>query len=173
VYDPRDGHLHWHFDRLARYRLQRADGRPVRTSSKVGFCFGSTDAIDLSLPQAPWRPARSADRCAARRPEARSVSMDIQVGWGDQYDQRLPGQAFDITDLPNGDYRLEIVVDPTGRLLQASRANDRASRWLSLGGRPGARTVSTDDGPLDAQRPARTFSCHLPSRRLATAESGD
>ena len=113
------------------------------TSDKVGFCFGSTDAIDLLAPAARWNPPFATDGCASGRPNARAVRMSVQVGWGDQYDQTLPGQTLDVTDLPNGSYGLEIVVDPRRRLVQASRANDRVvRRQILLGGQPGARTVT-------------------------------
>ena len=106
------------------------------TSDKVGFCFGSTDAIDLARPAARWNPPFATDGCASGRPNARAVRMSVQVGWGDQYDQTLPGQTLDVTDLPNGSYGLEIVVDPRRRLVQASRANDRVVRPILLGGQP-------------------------------------
>ena len=172
VYDVRDGHLHWHFDGLARYRLLDAGGRPVLISDKVGFCFGSTDAIDLARPAARWNPPFATDGCASGRPAARSVRMALQVGWGDQYDQTLPGQSLDVTDLPNGPYGLEVAVDPRRRLVQSSRANDRVVRPIVLGGRPGARTVTvpawkgvdTEAALREAPSAAtatRTFACVL------------
>jgi hypothetical protein len=141
VYDVRDGHLHWHFDGLARYRLLLPDGTVALESTKVGFCFGSTDAIDLSLSQAVWNPPWGGDGCASGRPGARRVRMAVQVGWGDQYDQTLPGQALDVTDLPNGRYELEIAVDPGRRLVQADRTNDVVRRGFVLGGTRAARTL--------------------------------
>lgn len=183
VYDVRDGHLHWHFDGLARYRLLDVRGRPVLTSDKIGFCFGSTDAIDLARPAARWNPPFATDGCASGRPGARSVRMAVQVGWGDQYDQTLPGQTLDVTDLPNGRYGLEIAVDPRRRLVQASRANDRVVRPIVLGGRPGARTVTVPawkgidteaalrETPFAAAAAAtaRTFTCVLPTPAGASA----
>ena len=174
VYDVRDGHLHWHFDGLARYRLLDAGGRAVQASDKIGFCFGSTDAIDLARPAARWNPPFATDGCASGRPGARTVHMSVQVGWGDQYDQTLPGQTLDVSDLPNGRYGLEIAVDPRRRLVQASRANDRVVRPLVLGGRPGARTVTVpawkgvDTEAALREAPAaasttRTFACVLPT----------
>ena len=99
--------------------------------------------------------------------------MSVQVGWGDQYDQTLPGQTSTSTDLPNGTYGLEVVVDPRRRLVQASRANDRVVRPILLGGQPGARTVTVpawkgvDTEAALREAPAasatRTFSCVLPA----------
>jgi hypothetical protein len=167
VYDVRDGHLHWHFDGLARYRLLRADGRVAASSAKVGFCFGSTDAIDLSLPDARWNPPFGGDGCASGRPGASRVRMGLAVGWGDQYDQTLAGQALDVTDLPNGRYDLEITVDPRRRLVQSDRTNDVVRRALVLGGRPGHRTVRVPAWRgVDAERSVaasdREPFCRLP-----------
>jgi hypothetical protein len=68
--------------------------------------------------------------------------MWIGPGWGDEYDQITPGQALDITGVPNGTYRIQILADPDRKLLESSRANNESLRTIVLGGEPGARTVT-------------------------------
>ncbi len=159
VYDVRDGHLHWHFDGLARYRLLDAGGRPVLISDKVGFCFGSTDAIDLARPAARWNPPFATDGCASGRPAARSVRMALQVGWGDQYDQTLPGQSLDVTDLPNGALRARgrrRSAPPAGAVLARERPRRPAHRARRpprrADGRPCRRGRASTPRPRCARR---------------------
>ena len=59
-WDPREGHLHWHFEDIAQYDLVAADGSITR-SGKQAFCLAPTDPIDLTL---PGRGAAGRDRPA-------------------------------------------------------------------------------------------------------------
>jgi hypothetical protein len=138
VSDSRSGHGHWHYERMARYRLRDAAGRVVARSGKVGFCLVNSMPVDMGFERSAWTltPPFGGD-CGARRP-----SMRIDPGWGDLYHQSVPGQALDLRRVPNGTYSLEIAVNPDGAILEATRANDVAARTIVLGGRPGARTVA-------------------------------
>ena len=69
-------------------------------------------------------------------------ARDAAGGWGDTYFQGLPGQSFDITDLPNGTYFIAVKANPTGELYERSAANNVRYRRVILGGAPGARTVT-------------------------------
>jgi hypothetical protein len=140
VYDPEDGHFHWHYNRLARYRLLDARGRPVRTSGKIGFCFIPTDVIDLPL-GAPVPGPDDTQLADCGNSFSWSVKMTLPAGFGDEYNQSVSGQALDVTSLPNRRYGLEVTIDPPHRLLQRTFANDRSVRVIVLGGSRGARTV--------------------------------
>jgi hypothetical protein len=65
----------------------------------------------------------------------------LDVGWGDTYQQYLPGQSFDITDLPNGTYFIQVKANPEGKLYETDTANNESPRKIILRGRPGQRTV--------------------------------
>jgi hypothetical protein len=52
------------------------------------------------------------------------------VGWGDIYHRRLPGQSIDITDLPDGTYRLWATADQAGFFRESNDANN--STWADL-----------------------------------------
>jgi hypothetical protein len=69
------------------------------------------------------------------------IRETLEAGWGDTYGQYLPGQAFDITGLPNGAYTVEVIANPDGHLLETDQHNNTAVRTVVLGGEPGARTV--------------------------------
>jgi hypothetical protein len=65
----------------------------------------------------------------------------MPIGWGDTYEQFLPGQAFDITNLPNGTYYIEIIANPGKVLHETNYRNDVSLRKIILGGTPAHRTV--------------------------------
>jgi hypothetical protein len=140
-WDPRDGHTHWHFTDFARYRLLDADLRPAAAGGKEAYCLANTDAIDYTLPRANWRPGNTDlhTSCGAR--QSMSVRQVLDIGNGDTYGRGLPGQSFDITNLPNGTYHIEITANPDGKLYESDVRNNVALRRVVLGGTAGARTV--------------------------------
>jgi hypothetical protein len=50
--------------------------------------------------------------------------MGLSIGWGDQYHRSLPGQYIDITGLPDGNYRLKVIVDYDGGFQETDDANN-------------------------------------------------
>jgi hypothetical protein len=140
-YDTRDGHHHWHFTDFARYRLLDADKSFVRRSRKEAFCLAPTDAIDLTLPTANWQPGSTGLSTACGGAESIWIREILDVGWGDTYHQSLPGQSFDITDVPNGTYFVEVATNPVNNLRERTRANNVAYTKIRLGGSPGRRTA--------------------------------
>jgi hypothetical protein len=140
-YDNQQGHHHWHFEQFAQYRLLRADKRLAVRSRKVGFCIAPTDAVDMLLPHATWQPALVGLDGQCGSPGALWVKEYLPVGWGDTYGQFKAGQAFDITDLPNGVYYIEIIANPQHRLYELSSAGNVSLRKVIIGGTTGHRTV--------------------------------
>lgn len=144
VYDTRPGHHHWHFEQFARYSLLTAgQSQVVRRSQKQGFCITWTGPIDLTIQNAVWNPGLSGlstASCGYGR-GALWVREVLPVAWGDTYYQSIPGQSFDITDLPNGAYLIQVTANPKGQLVEGSTSNNTQLRRVILGGRPGHRTV--------------------------------
>ncbi len=128
-----DGHHHWHVLRVANYRLVRLDeeGREVEGAeghidAKVGFCFFDSDKeLDLFGPD---EAVFSHETCGDE--DDTEFRMGLSPGWGDTYDWSLPGQSFDISDLPDGPYRLWAVADEQGWFQEASRENN--TTWVIL-----------------------------------------
>ncbi len=141
-YDADPGHEHWHFTQFAAYRLLGADKHQVVRSQKEGFCLAPTDAIDLTVPGAVWNPGTIGLWSACGDASAIWTRETLPAGWGDTYFQSLPGQSFDITDLPNGTYFIQVQADPTGEIYERSSTNDTQVREVILGGVPGNRTVT-------------------------------
>jgi hypothetical protein len=140
-WDPRPGHLHWHFTNFASYRLLDADQVEVVRSQKEAFCLANTDPIDLFVPNANWRPNATDLHSACGNEQSTSVREVLEVGSGDTYTQTLPGQSFDITGLPNGTYYVEIIANPDGVLHETDTTDNVALRRIQLGGTAGVRTV--------------------------------
>ncbi|MGL5858026.1 MAG: lysyl oxidase family protein [Angustibacter sp.] len=141
-YDPRPGHTHWHFTDFATYQLLGADGKKIVRSEKESFCLVPTDSVDLTRPGAQWQPESTGLDTACGGPNALGLREVLPAGWGDTYGQYLPGQSFDITDLPNGVYYVQVLANPVQNLIETDTTNNESRRKIILGGTTGARTVT-------------------------------
>ncbi|MFF7447477.1 MULTISPECIES: lysyl oxidase family protein [unclassified Streptomyces] len=140
-WDPRIGHEHWHFTDFASYRLLAADQHEIVKSGKEAFCLANTDAIDYTVKNANFHPYNTDLSTACGQQNSISVREVLDVGSGDTYTQYRPGQSFDITDLPNGTYYIQVIANPEKRLQETNLNNNVALRKVILGGEPGKRTV--------------------------------
>ncbi|WP_229070518.1 lysyl oxidase family protein [Actinoplanes sp. DH11] len=141
-WDPRDGHLHWHFTDFAQYNLLAADQKLAVRSGKESFCLANTDAVDYTIAGAKWRPANTdlSTSCGANTVVA--VREVLDIGNGDTYSQDRPGQSFDITKLPNGTYYIQVLANPDRKLAEMSTTNNAALRKIVLGGTAKKRTLT-------------------------------
>jgi hypothetical protein len=152
-WDARDGHLHWHFTDFAQYNLLKSNKKQAVRSGKEAFCLANTDAVDYTIPHAKWRPGNTDLSTACGGNTAVAVREVLDVGNGDTYSQDRPGQAFDVTNLPNGTYYIEVKANPARKLTELSTKNNSALRKIVLGGTATARTLTVPavhgiDGPL-------------------------
>jgi hypothetical protein len=141
-YDARPRHQHWHFLQFASFQLVDATEQEVVRSRKQAFCLFPTDAIDLTVAGSNWTPWSLGLSTVCGGPNALWVREDLDAGWADTYHQGVPGQAFDITSVPNGWYYVRVQVNPLGTLRETSRANNTELRLVRLGGKPGRRTAA-------------------------------
>jgi hypothetical protein len=131
----------WHFQQFAKYRLLNARKSLVVRSHKVGFCIAPTDPVNMLLPHADWAPSYASETGDCGLPGALWAQETLPVGWGDTYFQYAPGQSFDITDLPNGTYYIEIIANPEHLLYESDTHNDISLRKIIISGTRGHRTV--------------------------------
>lgn len=134
-------HFHWHFEEFTQYSMLDASSGEIAISTKQSWCLANTDAIDLAVPNANWNAFAGDLFTMCGGPGAIWIREVLDVGWGDTYGQYIPGQAFDITDLPNGDYYIRTHVNPTSSILETTMANNVEDRLVQLRGRPGNRRV--------------------------------
>lgn len=141
AYDNRDGHQHWHFKDFAAYSLLDSSMVKVVDSGKEAFCLAPTDAIDITVTGAEWRPWFTDLSSACGDESALWIREVLATGWGDTYAQYRPGQSFEITDLPNGTYYIRVLANPDNVLLEGSSANNEALRMVKIHGKPDQRWV--------------------------------
>jgi hypothetical protein len=140
-FDTEHGHYHWHFAQFAQYRLLSASKKQVLRSHKVGFCIAPTDGVDLLLPHAVMQPSYTGFTGNCGFPGSLWVSEEMPVGWADTYFQTVAGQSFDITNLRNGTYYIEIIANPEHVLRETNTANDVSLRKIIIEGTAGHRYV--------------------------------
>jgi hypothetical protein len=71
-----------------------------------------------------------------------AVREVLDIGNGDTYTQARPGQSFEITDLPNGTYYIQVLANPVNKLAEVSTTNNSSLRQIILGGTPRERTLT-------------------------------
>ena len=140
-WDKREGHMHWHFTDFAQYNLLKANKKTATRSGKEAFCLANTDAVDYTIPNAKWRPDNTDLSTSCGGNTAVAVREVLDVGNGDTYSQARPGQAFEITGLPNGTYYIEVKANPANKLSELSTKNNSALRKIILGGTASKRTL--------------------------------
>ena len=111
-------HGHYHFGDYANYRLLDSAGREAARGLKVGFCL---------LDTVRWDPN------ASSQPRYTCSDQGIQKGWADIYDSTLDGQWIDITGLPDGNYTLEIAVNPQRAIIESNYDNNITRIPVSIG----------------------------------------
>ena len=140
-WDARPSHQHWHFEDFARYSLLDADKVETARSKKEAFCLANTDAVDLTVPDADWRPENTDLSTSCGDYSSLSIREVLAAGWGDTYTQYRAGQSFRVGGLPNGVYYLAVTANPEGRLIESATDNNRSLRRIRLVGTPGNRRV--------------------------------
>jgi lysyl endopeptidase len=120
-------HEHYHWGNYASYRLVSSNG-VVATGRKIGFCLLDSMRWDTNSPRVT--PTYDCD------------NQGISAGWGDIYGRGLDCQWIDVTDVPDGEYTLEVEVDPDGRLQEVTRTNNIGTARVVLA--PLVRPVNDD-----------------------------
>ncbi|WP_430787918.1 lysyl oxidase family protein [Actinoplanes sp. G11-F43] len=141
-WDPREGHNHWHFTDFAQYNLLKADKKFAVRSGKEAFCLANTDAVDYTIAGAKWRPDNTSLETSCGANTVVAVREVLDIGNGDTYSQDRPGQSFDITNLKNGTYYIEVKANPSNRLAELTTKNNTALRKIIIGGTAKKRTLT-------------------------------
>ena len=140
-FDTRSGHEHWHFLQFARYSLLDETQAEIVRSKKEAFCLAPTDAIDLTVAGAVLAPSSIGVGSACGSATSLWTREILPLGWGDTYSQSRPGQSFNITDVPNGTYYIEVMANPGGSLFEQTATNNAELREIQLKGKGDNRRV--------------------------------
>jgi hypothetical protein len=114
-YDPCHGHFH--YEGFAEYRLRDINSNIVVVGHKIGFCL--EDVVRWSS-------------TAGQNSRYDCNYQGIQAGWADVYSEDVPCQWLDITGLPGGTYTLELEVNPSRAIVEASYANNLSRKTITI-----------------------------------------
>jgi|GEM_PF-4220941 len=128
VYHPEHGHVH--LEGFATFNLRSVgeDGEPgelVASGGKTSFCL-----INIAHPFPETTDAVSQPH--GRGGESCDTIQGISVGHADVYDASLAGQWIDVTDLPDGEYFLEVHADPDDHLLEIDETNNLMHELVTI-----------------------------------------
>lgn len=144
-------HGHWHFKKYAAYRLWKPadfnrfqqlkaqnptaltddiianNGLNPAEGTKRGFCV-----LDWAVAgeYKGTRDKKTFDSCGYGT--TLHGNQGISVGWADTYGKQLQGQWIDVTDVPDGDYILEVETNPQHSFQEARYDNNSASRPIKV-----------------------------------------
>ncbi|HYP47647.1 MAG TPA: lysyl oxidase family protein, partial [Thermoleophilaceae bacterium] len=124
IYEPEDGHDHWHLKHAARYSLWNTfRTAEVAPGMKVGFCLQDSEPVDGHAPRRPTYTDQAISFCQSGSPQTSTVLMGISPGWRDFYDLGLAFQWVDVSSVSPGIYWLRSEVDPDGVVRESNEAN--------------------------------------------------
>ena len=141
-FDHKASHQHWHFEDFARYSLLDSEMNEAVRSKKEAFCLANTDSVDLTVPDAEWKPENTDLATSCGDISSLSIREVLAAGWGDTYTQYRAGQSFKISNLPNGTYYVSVLANPDGRLHEQATDNNQSLREIRLSGKPDKRKVT-------------------------------
>ncbi len=107
-------HGHYHYSGFALYELLDDAGNVVVPGRKHAYCM--EDSIQVA--QGPEVSCSKLYDC---------YNQGIQAGWSDLYGNALDCQWIDITDVPPGDYRLRVSLNPTREFHEMTFGNNTAT----------------------------------------------
>lgn len=152
-FDHKASHQHWHFEDFARYSLLDSELNEAVRSKKEAFCLANTDSVDLTVPDAEWKPENTDLATSCGDVSSLSIREVLAAGWGDTYTQYRAGQSFKISDLPNGTYYVSVLANPDGRLHEQATGNNQSLRQIRLSGRPDHRKVTVKQVGIIEEEP--------------------
>lgn len=103
-------------------------GGPVSVTKKNGFCPEDSTA------HSSGEPPRYGCRTDVRTENGVSQIVGISAGYMDTYGYALPDQFLEISNVKDGEYVLEIVIDPDNNFVESNERDNRACLGLTLDG---------------------------------------
>lgn len=127
-----DGHNHWHVTDIQVAQLHSLEAVDLGVKyKKTGFCFFDSYRYTSTKP-AYYTTARSVCQVNA----SDRVRMGVSVKWGDIYPSTIAYQWIDITDVPDGKYKLKVFADPVteelpgGSFIESDDTNNKG--WVKI-----------------------------------------
>ncbi|MFN2615165.1 MAG: lysyl oxidase family protein [Actinomycetota bacterium] len=147
-------HAHWHYTGFGFAQLFDMHGNMVVQGKKRGFCL-----IDVEFPHFTMKgnDPRTTSFPGCQTPGADGNILEgIGRGWADNYNWFLADQYLDITNVPDGMYRLAVTANPNAfaptdaapGLLESDLSNNTSSVTICLAGLLAAIIDSPDGSCL-------------------------
>jgi hypothetical protein len=153
IWEPEDGHDHWHLKDAARYSLWNSDRTAeVAPALKVGFCLVDSTRIETHGPSNRVYTVATNNFCGENEPQRSSVVEGVSAGWRDLYDRGLAFQWVDVTNVSPGVHWLRAEIDPEDFVRESDEANS-ATFATSSSTIPGYRARPVNAGVVSASGP--------------------
>jgi hypothetical protein len=127
---PVGGYSRPHYDNYVRHELLDASGRTIAASKKQGWCL------------------RDDGDCPA--PKYTCGNQGHSAGCGDVYQATVSCQYIDVTDVPSGDYVLQLKVDPFERVVELDESNNIIQLPITIAKPTAAATATATTTPTVA-----------------------
>ncbi len=124
------GHDHFHlFEPVSYYLVGTGESSTNLLYSKasIGFCFVDTEQVEAGADSVAEFTQETNGYCEQGNRAATSVFMGLSPGWRDVYDDELPLQYMDVSNVRPGSYRISTVTDPRDHIIELNEANNRSS----------------------------------------------
>lgn len=124
-----DQHEHWHVAAVEIHRLERIDtGEVLAEIQKQGYCFFDVDTVKPLLPNTPEKAVYLEKACEGRI--STSLTVGLSIGWADIYPYDMYQQHIDLSNIPDGTYRLREIADPYGWFEESDETNNET--WVDV-----------------------------------------
>lgn len=131
-------HAHFHVQDFYVARLwkagpngERVGDAPVARGDKNGFCPEDSEPVG----DRPDDESRHYSCFTSDEPDQRGFQVvGISPGWQDVYGAALPDQFVEISGVPDGQYVLEIELDPHDVFVESDDANNEVCLLVALAG---------------------------------------
>lgn len=121
-------HGHYHFRDFTDYRLLDSEGAVIAQGHKQSYCLVDMEPVGSdTVPSPPGtRPTpEPTGEVQLRRGDDEPTGCNyLSAGWADIYGVGTPCQWVDVTDVPEGDYVLQLSVNPLGRVAEVTTENN-------------------------------------------------
>jgi Lysyl oxidase len=117
-------HKHVHLEAFEEIRLIGTNGQ-IASARKLSFCLTDVLPTAPEVVEAPISIDLKLFDCGV-------AQQGINVGMADYYGPALPDQFVDVTGLADGDYTVEIAVDPDDVIVEADESNNLVRFKISL-----------------------------------------
>lgn len=126
----------WGLEPYQTYELRSKAGALAQKAQDSDFCPEDNGEARSKTRKKVILPGKPRGRvyagCGKRQPSLLTLDTGISVGWKNRHAAMHTGQMIEVTNVPDGTYRLVQRVNPARKIKEASYANNASSALVSL-----------------------------------------